>query len=296
MPYLSASWRTSRGELPLDELARARRRAASARPAGRPRFADSLRAALGGRVGLPGRCRLRLRRTRSVIWFAAVLTKVPGPNTTRAGFSFGELGAAGRELREALGGHVAGQAALELDQPPEVGRQHRALEVALDEDDDRLVAEVVLEALGVLERSASPRHERLGAGARLEAQREARHRRARARHAPRWHQRPPRDGPHQPLEHLSPQHALSLGTATEREQASGFSCGNFPAGRPGGRGCACSRHGGATGPVAVNTNSSIGRAAPAASSGPIGPSEARPGRRDLARYLPNTGRPCGSWL
>jgi hypothetical protein len=52
--------------------------------------------------------------------------------------------------------------------PLQVGGQQRPLKVALDQHDDRVVAEVALEALGLLEGARPLGDERVGAAARLE--------------------------------------------------------------------------------------------------------------------------------
>ena len=113
----------------------------------------------------------------SVIWLTAVLMKVPGPKTTFAGLSLASSRQRRRQPLQPPCRHVARQAALELDQPPQVRAQHRALEVALalgalDQHDHGVVAEVLLEALAGLGAVRGARHQRVHAGLRLEPQRE----------------------------------------------------------------------------------------------------------------------------
>ena len=115
-----------------------------------------LRRQLARRLRPPARPRARLasrRRTNSsVIWLAAVLTNVPGPVHDLRRLQLRDLAAGA-----AAGSRSASVGTLPDRQPssrisrPQVGGQHRPLEVALDQHDDRLVAEVLLEALGGLE-------------------------------------------------------------------------------------------------------------------------------------------------
>ena len=87
------------------------------------------------------------------IWPAAVLMKVPGPKTTARVSTSRARGRRSAASREALRRDVARQAALEPDQARRDRGQDRPLEVALDEDDHGVVAELLLEALGRLEAS-----------------------------------------------------------------------------------------------------------------------------------------------
>ena len=66
---------------------------------------------------------------------------------------------------------VARQAALQREQLPEVGGQDEPVEVALDEHDDRVVAEPLLEVLGRAVGGRVVVDELVGAGVRLEPQR-----------------------------------------------------------------------------------------------------------------------------
>ncbi len=75
----------------------------------------------------------------------------------------------GRVLTARVG--TAGEAGLEPEQPVDVRRQHQLLEVALDEDDDRVVAEAVVELLGALERRRAVVDELVGPGVGRQPQR-----------------------------------------------------------------------------------------------------------------------------
>jgi hypothetical protein len=127
----------------------------------------------------------------------------------------GDLAADGRELLQRRAAllrvrRVAGQAALEPEHAAEVRGEHGVLQISAHEHDDRLVAEVVLEALRVLEGGGAAVDERVGRRARLEPQRQRRAaEREHHRHA-EHQQRPPRDDVHQARETLPLPHAMSL--------------------------------------------------------------------------------------
>ena len=96
----------------------------------------------------------------------------PRPEHHPGGLGPGQLGAHRRELAQALRRHVARQAALEADEPAEVGREHQLLERPLGHDHHRVVAEVALEVLGGREGLRPAVDQRVGVHAGLEAQRE----------------------------------------------------------------------------------------------------------------------------
>ena len=175
----------------------------SCSPGGSPRRLESWRAASAAAWAWRWLARWRFWNSPA-IWFTAVLMKVPGPNTTFAGVELGDLAADRRQLAEPLlvVGHVARQAALEPYQPSEVGGEHRARQLAAHEHQHRLVAEVLLEALGVLEALRAAVHERLGGRAGLEAQRERRSAEREQRRHGEHGQRVARHSRHQPREEV----------------------------------------------------------------------------------------------
>ncbi len=82
----------------------------------------------------------------------------------------GDLLADGRDVL-AVGVGVAGEAALEHQQPPEVLGQDELLEVPLGEDDDRVIPEALPEVLGPLEGGRPVVDELVGAGIGRQPQR-----------------------------------------------------------------------------------------------------------------------------
>ncbi len=132
-----------------------------------------------------------------------------GPEHHLGGLELRQRGTTLGQLAQALGRHVARETALELDQLPEVRREHRALEVALDEHHHRLVAEVALEVIGGLSDLRRGRDERVRARPRLEPEREHAAGQPKCGHDRDHHQRPPGDGAHDGCESLSP-HASQL--------------------------------------------------------------------------------------
>ena len=130
-----------------------------------------------------------------------------------------DVAADGRQAAEPLGRvvHVPAEAALQPQQAHQVGGQDRARQLALDQHEDRLVAEVLLEALGGAEALRVLVDERLGGGARLEAQGEHRASERQQRDGGQHRQRPPRHPSHEaPKNALD--HTISLG---DRRSASG---------------------------------------------------------------------------
>ena len=210
IPYLRASGDHVALELALDELAGALGKLLLTGRRIAPALGELARR-LGGGIRLALAALLLAGELRGDLVRGGVDERARAVDHPR-GLQLRQLRALLRERRERLRRDVAREAALELDQAPEVAREHGALEVALDEHDHGLVAEVVLEALRVLERARPLGHDRVGAGARLESQRERGA--AEGEHADdgeRQH-RTARNGPYHALEHLSPQHRVRLGT------------------------------------------------------------------------------------
>src|SRR5207248_9145866 len=91
-----------------------------------------------------------------------------------------------REDRLAALRHVPGQTALQLDQPAEIGRLERVLHRPPDENDNRLVAELLVEARRRLRGRRAVPDERIRRRARLELKRQRdAHDRERGRHRDR---------------------------------------------------------------------------------------------------------------
>jgi len=98
----------------------------------------------------------------------------PGPDHGLDGARLAEraAGTAGAaHLRQALGGDVARQAALEPGEALEVGAEDELLQIALDEYRDGLFAEVLIETLRGPVVGARTAHEGVGGGAGMQAER-----------------------------------------------------------------------------------------------------------------------------
>ena len=124
---------------------------------------------------------LRLRGGRLLLLRELVLDLADGRVDERGrpvhdlrGLQLGDLPADRRQAAEPLlvVRDVAAQAALEPQHAVEVRGEHGARELAVHQHEDRLAAEVLLEALRVLEALRAAVHERLRGRARLEPQRE----------------------------------------------------------------------------------------------------------------------------
>src|SRR5581483_766654 len=77
-------------------------------------------------------------------------------------------GGGGLALEDVAAGRLAREAALEREQAPQVGSQEQPAQVLLDEDLDRLVAELLVEALRRRIRARAGVHERARAGVGIE--------------------------------------------------------------------------------------------------------------------------------
>ena len=107
-------------------------------------------------------------------WIANWLRKVAGPKTTALGSSRAIAAQARRRGLAAdhpPAGRLARQAALQRQQPPEVVGAQELAQVALDQDLDRLVPELLVEALGRGVGAGATVDQRVRAAVGLEAQR-----------------------------------------------------------------------------------------------------------------------------
>ena len=107
--------------------------------------ARRLRRGAGGAAPVARRRGICARSTSSA-WIADWLRKVAPPSTAWAGCCSAiraQGSGAGASVNTSPPRDVAGQAALEREQRAQVGGEHELIEVALDQDDDRVVAELL---------------------------------------------------------------------------------------------------------------------------------------------------------
>ena len=147
------------------------------------------------------------------------------------GLGLGQLAAhRGQRAQAALVvGHVARQAALQRQDATEIGGQHGPGELALDQHQHGLVAEVLLEALGGVVGLRAAVGERLGGGAGLQPQRQRGAAQGGRRGEGQHHQRPSRDDARDAAKGLLA-HGVSLGSASpaSAHSPSGSSAGKTP--------------------------------------------------------------------